>query len=79
MTIEIINNGITDVTVVKADEGKDLWCNYLNCNYGKSVGLGFIYYDADNNELDVPYMLTVDDFCEVNEGYMGEENINNLM
>lgn len=75
MTIETRNNGIADITVITADEGKDIYCNYLETNYGKEVWLGFVYYDKDNNELEVPYMLKVEDFTEIDEEVIAEPEL----
>lgn len=67
MTVEIKNNGITDITVIYAADNKDLFCTYNQMNFGKEVWLGLVWYDKDNNLLEQPYMLTVDDFVEVDE------------
>lgn len=48
-----------------ADEGKDLLCNFNGINYGESLSLGYVYYDADGNLLDEPHLLTADDFTEI--------------
>lgn len=65
MRIETINNGITDCTVLFADEGKELFCIFNETNCGNEVWLGYVYYDKDSNELAQPYMLTANDFTEV--------------
>jgi len=68
-----IENG---VTVVSADEGKDLYNNFLDCNAGKECWLGYIYYDQNSNLLDPPYLLTVNDFSEIDEEVRPEhENV----
>lgn len=67
MKIEQKYNGITNVTVITADEGKDLFCKFHQHNEGKEVWLGFVYYDKDSNLLEEPYLLTPDDFEEIDE------------
>lgn len=67
MRIETISNGITDCTVLFSDEGKELFCNFNETNCGTEVWLGYVYYGKDGNELAQPYMLTANDFTEVDE------------
>lgn len=67
MYVEKRNNGIADVTVLVADEGKDLYCKFHEENEGKEIWLGYVYYDKDSNLLEEPYMLTPDDFIEIDE------------
>lgn len=56
-----------DVTVISSEEGMDLYNNFLECNAGKECWLGYIYYDKDSNLLDPPYLLTPNDFTEIEE------------
>lgn len=67
MKIQIRNNGIADVTVITADQGKDLFCKFHQERAGKEIWLGYIYYDKDSNLLEEPYLLTPDDFEEIDE------------
>lgn len=67
MTTEVKNNGITDITVIYAADNKDLFCTYNNMNFGKEVWLGYVHYDKHNNQLENPYLLTPDDFTEIDE------------
>lgn len=66
MEITTKNNGITDVTVVIADEGKVLQLKGTEENWGKEVWLGFIHY-KNGQLLEEPYMLTPEDFDEIEE------------
>lgn len=50
-----------------ADEGKDLYCNFNERNYGTDVYLGYVYYDKDMNKLNEPYLLTINDFIEIDK------------
>lgn len=67
MKIQTRNNGVADVTVITADEGKDLYCKFHQDNEGKEVWLGYVYYDKDSKLLPEPYLLTPDDFIEIDE------------
>lgn len=48
-----------------ADKGKVLYCTFLESNYGREVGLGYIYYDKDGKRLEEPYLLELKDFKEI--------------
>lgn len=67
MRIETRNNGITDVTVITADRGKSLFCKFTEEIEDGEVWLGYVYYDKDSNLLEEPYLLTPDDFIEIDE------------
>lgn len=50
-----------------ADEGKYLYCNFNERNYGTDVYLGYVYYDKNMNKLTEPYLLTINDFTEIDK------------
>lgn len=51
-------------TIITPDEGKVLYCKWNNAIYD-SFSLGYIYYRYGNKKLDSPYLLTEDDFEEI--------------
>lgn len=50
-----------------ADNGKVLYCTFLQNNYGEEISLGYVYYDKDNYKLEEPYLLKEKDFEEIDE------------
>lgn len=73
MIVETRNNGLTDVTVLLADEGMSLYCNFLEEDFGSEVWLGYVHYGKDGEILKEPYLLTPNDFSEI-EIVVEEEN-----
>lgn len=57
-----------------ADEGKCLYCNFNERNYGSDVYLGYVYYDKNRNKLPKPYLLTIADFIEIDNKEEEPEN-----
>jgi hypothetical protein len=69
------NNGLTDVTVIKADEGKVLVRKgYEDDLLGEELWLGYSYYIGGVKQ-DPPHFDVPSDFTEVDapEGYYGED------
>lgn len=50
-----------------ADENKQLYCLFNEHNYGSDVYLGYVYYDKNMNKLSEPYLLTINDFIEIDK------------
>lgn len=67
MTIETKNNGITDVTVLVADEGKVLVrTGYEDDIIGTEIWLGYSYY-IGGVKLDQPHLDVPGDFTEIDK------------
>lgn len=69
------NNGLTDVTVIKADEGKVIVRKrYEDDLLGPELWLGYTYY-IGGEKLTTPHLDVPSDFTEVDapEGYYGED------
>lgn len=64
MRTEIKNNGITDVTVLIADEGKTLRRIATGEIYGDQLWLGYTYY-INGVKLNPPHLDVPEDFEEV--------------
>ena len=66
MDIRIENNGITDVTVIMADEGKVFRRkgDTTGFIYGSEVWLGYSWY-INGVKLDEPHLDTPEDFEEI--------------
>lgn len=67
MKIETRNNGVRDITVIIADEGK-VFIRKGNENYiyGNEIWLGQSWY-INGVKLDEPHLDVPDDFEEINE------------
>lgn len=72
MKIETRNNGITDYTVLIADEGK--WLRRISSNevMGEEIALGNSYYIGGELQ-DVPHEDVVSDFEEIEAPVEEEE------
>ena len=57
----------TDCNILSAGKGKHLFCTLLEKDYGKSVSLGYIFYDKDGMLLEEPYLLEAKDFEEITD------------
>lgn len=66
MKIEIRNNGIRDITVLLAEEGKVFKRKNSNDVYGNELYLGTSYY-MNGVKLDTPHVDSPDDFEEIDE------------
>ena len=66
MKIEIRNNGIRDITVLLAEEGKVFKRKNSNDIYGNELYLGASYY-MNGVRLDTPHIDSPDDFEEIDE------------
>lgn len=64
MEIRTINNGIKDLTVLTASEGKVLKRVGTDEIYGNEVVLGYSYY-KNGEKLTEPHLDSVEDFEEV--------------
>ena len=64
MEIRTINNGIKDLTVITASEGKVLKRVGTDEIYGNEVVLGYSYY-KNGERLAEPHLDSVEDFEEV--------------
>lgn len=64
MEIRTINNGIKDLTVVKASDGKVLRRVGTDDIFGSEVVLGYSYY-TNGEKLAEPHADQVEDFEEV--------------
>ena len=66
METKRINNGLKDLTVVKASEGKVLRRVGTDEIYGNEVVLGYSYY-KDGERLAEPHLDRAEDFEEIDE------------
>ena len=66
MRIELQNNGITDVTVVIANEGKVLRRIGTDEIFGKEIYLGYSYYIGGVKQ-EPPHLDVPEDFEEIDE------------
>ena len=64
MTIRTENNGITDITVITADEGKVLRRKGTEDVFGDELWLGYSHY-IGGTKVDPPHLDTPDDFEEI--------------
>ncbi len=64
MKIEIRNNGIKDITVILADEGKVFKRKNTDDIYGDEMWLGYSYYIGGIKQ-DPPHLDTPEDFEEI--------------
>lgn len=66
MITKTINNGLTDLTVVVAEEGKVLRRKNTDDVLGEEVVLGYVHY-INGVKLDEPVMSTPEDFEEIDK------------
>lgn len=66
MRIELQNNGITDITVVIANEGKVLRRIGTDEIFGKEIYLGYSYYIGGVKQ-EPPHLDVPEDFEEIDE------------
>jgi len=66
MRTEIRNNGLTDITVIIADEGKVFRRVESGEIYGEEIYLGYSYY-IGGVKLDTPHLDAPNDFEEIDE------------
>lgn len=66
MTIETQFNGIRDVTVITADEGKVFRRKDSKEIWGNQIALGYVYY-MNGKKLKEPHLDTPEDFEEIFE------------
>ena len=66
MTVEIRNNGITDITVLIADEGKVFRRIGTNEIFGSEIWLGYSYY-INGVRQNPPHLDVQADFEEIDE------------
>ena len=59
-------NGIKDITILIADEGKVFKRKGHNEIFGNSIALGYSYY-IDGVKLETPYLNTPEDFEEIDD------------
>lgn len=64
MKTEIRNNGIKDVTVLIADEGKIIRRKNTEDTFGDELWLGYSYY-IDGQKLSEPHLDVPEDFEEI--------------
>ena len=64
MRIETRNNGIRDITVIVAAEGKVLRRKGTEDTFGGEIWLGYSHY-INGVKLDEPHLDTPDDFEEI--------------
>ena len=64
METKIVNNGLKDLTVVKASDGKVLRRVGTDEIYGNEVVLGYSYY-TNGEKLAEPHLDSIEDFEEV--------------
>ena len=62
---------------IKSDVGKTLLCNWDGENYGYEFWLGYAYY-KDGEALSEPYLLTENDFTEIDDPWIEEVTANEL-
>lgn len=72
MTIETRNNGIRDITVIKADEGKVFRRKGTEDIFGDEVWLGYSYY-INGVKQDPPHLDVPEDFEEIDAPIEEEE------
>ena len=72
MIVELRNNGIKDVTVLIADEGKVLRRKTSDEIMGKELWLGYSYYIGGVKQSP-PHLDVQDDFDEIDEPEPEEE------
>lgn len=66
MRIELQNNGITNITVVIANEGKVLRRIGTDEIFGKEIYLGYSYYIGGVKQ-ELPHLDVPEDFEEIDE------------
>ncbi len=64
METKIVNNGLKDLTAVKASDGKVLRRVGTDEIYGNEVVLGYSYY-TNGEKLAEPHLDSIEDFEEV--------------
>lgn len=73
MKIEIVNNGVRNITVIVADEGKVFRRKGTEEDiYGHEVWLGYSWY-INGAKLDEPHLDTPEDFEEIDASEGWEE------
>ncbi len=64
MKTEIRNNGIKDITILIADEGKVLRRKGTEDIFGDEISLGYSYY-MSGKKLEIPHLDVPEDFEEI--------------
>lgn len=73
MITKIVNNGLKDVTVLVAEEGKQIArIGYENQPLGNEYYMGYSHYIGGIKQTP-PHLDLIEEFCEIDDPYIDED------